>query len=58
MKGSLHNHSQVSRYDSTMNVEALCKRAKECGYEAIALTDHGTLTGIDDFIDCRWKIWH
>lgn len=50
MKGSLHNHSQVSRYDSTMNVEMLCKRAKECGYEAIALTDHGTLTGIDDFI--------
>lgn len=55
MKGSLHNHSQVSRYDSTMNVEALCKRAKECGYKAIALTDHGTLTGIDDFIAAAGK---
>ena len=23
---------------------------KELGYETIALTDHGTLTGIDDFV--------
>ena len=50
MKGILHNHSENSRYDSTMDVKVLCKRAKECGYEAVALTDHGTLTGIDDFI--------
>lgn len=50
MKGLIHVHSQDSRYDSTMDVVSMCKRAKELGYEAITLTDHGTLTGIDDFI--------
>ena len=50
MKGLIHCHSENSRYDSAMDVKTLCKRAKELGYEAITLTDHGTLTGIDDFI--------
>lgn len=50
MKGLIHCHSENSRYDSAMNVETLCKRAKELGYEAVTLTDHGTLTGIDDFV--------
>lgn len=50
MKGLIHCHSENSRYDSPMNVKALCTRAKELGYDAVTLTDHGTLTGIDDFI--------
>lgn len=50
MKGLIHCHSENSRYDSAMNVKTLCMRAKELGYEAITLTDHGTLTGIDDFV--------
>lgn len=49
MKGLIHCHTENSRYDSAMDVGSLCKRAKELGYEAITLTDHGTLTGIDDF---------
>ena len=55
MKGVIHCHSEDSRYDSAMNVDTLCKRSKECGYEAVTLTDHGTLTGIDDFIAAAKK---
>ena len=50
MKGSTHCHSENSRYDSAMNVKMLCKAAKNAGYEAVALTDHGTCTRIDDFV--------
>ena len=50
MKTSIHVHSENSRYDSAMNVKTLCEKAKEKGYDAVTLTDHGTLTGIDDFI--------
>lgn len=51
IKGVIHCHSENSRYDSTVSVKDLCKKAKELGYEAISLTDHGTLSGIDDFIE-------
>lgn len=50
MKGFIHCHSEFSRYDSTMKIKDLCAQAKKMGYEAVALTDHGTLTGIDDFV--------
>lgn len=50
MKGLIHCHSENSRYDSAMNVKTLCEQAKKLGYEAVTLTDHGTLTGIDDFV--------
>ena len=50
MKGLIQCHSEQSRYDSAMNVKTLCERAKELDYKAVTLTDHGTLTGIDDFV--------
>lgn len=56
MKGLIHCHSENSRYDSTMKVKRMCERAKELGYEAITLTDHGTLTGIDDFIAAAQEV--
>jgi len=33
-----------------MSVKDMCNKAKELGYEALTLTDHGTLTAIDDFV--------
>lgn len=51
MKGLIHTHSENSLKDSAMSVKVLCKTAKEKGYTAVALTDHGTLTGIYDFMD-------
>lgn len=56
MKGLIHCHSENSRYDSAMNVKTLCNRAKDLGYEAVTLTDHGTLTGIDDFVSAAREI--
>lgn len=49
--GSIHTHSENSRYDSTANVKDLVARAVELGAKSLALTDHGTLIGIWDFMD-------
>lgn len=50
MRGVLHVHSENSLKDSAIMIEDLCVKAKELGYEAIALTDHGNMTGIAEFI--------
>lgn len=47
--GLLHCHTEHSLLDSTMSPERLCERAAELGCKAIALTDHGTMTGIPKF---------
>ena len=49
--GFLHCHTQNSVKDSVMTVERLCERAKEMGAPAVALTDHGVLTGIPSLIN-------
>lgn len=49
--GILHCHTENSLRDSVMSVKALVKRAKELGAPAVALTDHGSMTGYIDFID-------
>ena len=50
--GLLHNHTMESRRDSAMSVQALVDRAKELGAPAVALTDHGVMTGYIDFARC------
>ena len=45
-KGILHCHSESSVKDSGMRISELVARAKEMGAPAVALTDHGLLTGI------------
>lgn len=49
--GILHVHSYFSLHDSTQSPADIVKRAKEIGCQNITLTDHGTLMGIDDFMD-------
>ena len=49
-KTLLHCHCWDSRYDSPLKPQDLVERAKELGYSSVTLTDHGTLTGIDDFV--------
>ena len=49
--GIIHVHSEHSLFDSTQRVEAIVKRAAEIGCKNITLTDHGALSGIDDFMD-------
>jgi len=45
----LHNHSHYSLLDGLSKVPAMLDRAKELGMEAMAITDHGTLSGLIEF---------
>ncbi len=45
----LHVHSQYSLLDGLPKIKSLIHRAKELEFEAIALTDHGTMYGAIEF---------
>jgi DNA polymerase-3 subunit alpha len=45
----LHNHSHYSLLDGLSKVPAMLDYAVEKGMEAMALTDHGTLSGLIEF---------
>lgn len=45
----LHVHSQYSLLDGAIRFEDLFERAKSYGMRAVALTDHGTLSGTIEF---------
>lgn len=45
----LHNHTQFSLLDGLTKIPELISFAKETGMEAVAMTDHGTLSGTIDF---------
>ncbi len=45
----LHVHSEYSLLDGVIHVKDLVKRAKELGFPAVALTDHGNMFGFVEF---------
>jgi DNA polymerase III subunit alpha len=45
----LHNHSHYSLLDGLSKVPAMLDYAKEMGMEAMAITDHGTMSGCIEF---------
>ncbi|MDB5165106.1 MAG: dnaE, partial [Candidatus Saccharibacteria bacterium] len=45
----LHNHTQYSLLDGLTKVPALIDYVKEAGMPAVAMTDHGTLSGAIEF---------
>lgn len=47
----LHVHSHYSMLDGMSKVPDLIKKAKKNGMYAMALTDHGNMFGIKDFVD-------
>lgn len=51
----LHAHSMFSLYDAMGGVDELVARAKELGYDAIALTDHNALYGAIEFYEAAHK---
>ena len=51
----LHVHSDFSICDSTASVKALADRAQELGMTHLALTDHGNMFGVMEFIDACQK---
>lgn len=45
----LHNHTQYSLLDGLTKIPALTERVKQYGMGAVAITDHGTLSGAIEF---------
>lgn len=45
----LHNHTQYSLLDGLTKLPELVSFVKKTGMEAVAITDHGTLSGVIDF---------
>lgn len=48
---SLHQHSEWSTLDGLVSVPDLVARAKEYGMPGVALTDHGTMSGVFKFFE-------
>jgi DNA polymerase-3 subunit alpha len=42
----LHNHTHYSLLDGLQKVKPMISRVKELGMEAVAMTDHGTMSGV------------
>lgn len=51
MYGILHAHSTFSLHDSCQSPLELVLKAKELGITNVTLTDHGTMLGLDDFME-------
>ena len=45
----LHVHTEYSLLDGSAKIKSLVKRAKELGYDSLAITDHGVMYGVIDF---------
>ncbi len=45
----LHNHTQYSLLDGLTKVPPMIERVKELGMKAVAITDHGTMSGAIEF---------
>ena len=51
----LHVHTQYSILDGQSSVSGLFERAKELGMPAIAITDHGNMYGVKEFLKVAKK---
>lgn len=51
MFSNLHQHTDASLHDGYAKIPDLVSRAKELGYQALAITDHGTVTGLIAFYE-------
>ena len=51
----LHLHSEYSLLDGACRIAELPARVKECGHDAVALTDHGVLYGAVSFYEACMK---
>ena len=45
----LHNHTQYSLLDGLTKVPALIERINKLGMKSVAITDHGTMSGVVEF---------
>ena len=50
----LHSHSDYSIFDAFAKLDDKIQRAKELGYTALAMTEHGTTTGLmEHYLKCQ-----
>ena len=47
----LHNHTEYSLLDGATRIPAMVKRAAELGMPAVAITDHGVMSGVPELED-------
>lgn len=51
----LHNHTQFSLLDGASNIGKLFKKAQKDNMPAVAITDHGNMFGVFQFVSEAWK---
>jgi DNA polymerase-3 subunit alpha len=51
----LHVHTQYSLLDGAASIESLYKKAAKDEMPALAITDHGNMFGVFDFVNQAWK---
>ena len=51
----LHNHTQYSLLDGASNISKLYEKARNDNMPAMAITDHGNMFGVFDFVAEAWK---
>lgn len=51
----LHNHTQFSLLDGASNIGKLYKKAQKDNMPAVAITDHGNMFGVFQFVSEAWK---
>ena len=47
----LHNHTEYSLLDGLTHVKDMVRRAAELGMPAVAITDHGVMSGVPELCD-------
>ena len=47
----LHNHTEYSLLDGTTHIKDMVRRAADLGMPAIAITDHGVMSGVPELCD-------
>ena len=52
----LHNHTEYSLLDGATHVYAMVKRAADLGMPAVAITDHGVMSGVPELADACEKV--
>ena len=52
----LHVHTQYSILDGASSIKGLIDRARELGMPGVAVTDHGNMFGVKEFINTANKI--
>jgi DNA polymerase-3 subunit alpha len=52
----LHNHTEYSLLDGATHVYDMVKKAADCGMPAVAITDHGVMSGVPELADAVEKV--